>query len=86
MHAGNVHFHDAAKYGCDHHDAINKMKIRLKTRRHTIPAFRFVVERTTKVAQVSDAASRVMEAMDAKLAVHAAANVVELFVRALVVL
>ncbi|GFW91961.1 hypothetical protein TNCV_2152411 [Trichonephila clavipes] len=47
---------------------------------------RFVVDHTIEDAPVYDAASRVAAAMASELRVHAAANVVELFVQTLVVL
>ncbi|GFX99220.1 hypothetical protein TNCV_2494011 [Trichonephila clavipes] len=47
---------------------------------------RFVVDHTFEDAPVCDAASRVAEAMVSKLRVHAAANVVKLFVQTLAVL
>ena len=74
-------FHDTTKYGCNHHDAVNKIEIRLKTQRHAIPASRFAVEYTTEGAAVCDVASRVDE-----LTFHAVANVVKMLVQTLVVL
>ena len=40
----------------DHHDAVNRMEIRLKTRRHVIPASRFVVKFNIEGAPVYDVA------------------------------
>ena len=74
-------FHDATKHGCDHHCAVNSIEFCLKTRHHTIPASRFVVEQTIGGSLLSDGASRVVEVM-----VDAASNFVELLVRKLFVL
>ena len=47
--------HDAAKNGRDHHDAVNRIEIRLKTRYYAIPISRFVVEHTIEGVLVCDA-------------------------------
>ena len=75
----------ATTHGCDHHDAVNRIEIRLKRQRHAISAFRSIAEHTTEGAPVCNAELSVAEAMIAELAVHDAANVVELFVQTFVV-
>ena len=59
-------FYDAAKLGCDHDEAINRVAIRLKPRCHAIPAFRFIVEYLIQDAPVYDVVSKVAEAMVAQ--------------------
>ena len=78
--------HDAAKHECGHHDPVYRTWIRRKRRREAIPASRFVVHDTIGGAPVCDTASRVVDTIVAVLTVHAAANVVELFVQTQVVL
>ncbi|GFW05002.1 hypothetical protein TNCV_597961 [Trichonephila clavipes] len=77
---------DAAKHGCDHFDAVNITWIPLKKRRVNICVPRFVVDHTIEDAHVCDLASRVATAMVSELRVHAAANVLDLFVQAFAVL
>ena len=79
--------HDPASHGCDHHDTVNRIEIRLKIRRHNIPVFRFAIEHTANVgAPVCVVISRVFKAIASELIVHAAANGVELFGQTLVLL
>ncbi|GFS65330.1 hypothetical protein TNCV_2451531 [Trichonephila clavipes] len=80
-----VHY-DASKHGCDHLGAVNRTWIQLKKSRLAIRVSRFVVDNTIEDAPVRHAASRVAAAMVTKLRTHAAVNVVELFVKTLVVL
>ncbi|GFT17841.1 hypothetical protein TNCV_2589031 [Trichonephila clavipes] len=47
---------------------------------------RFVVDHTIEDSPVCDAVSRLAAAMDSDLRIHAAVNVIELFVQTLVVL
>ncbi|GFT22409.1 hypothetical protein TNCV_3273811 [Trichonephila clavipes] len=54
------------------------------TSRHSCT--RFVVDHTIEDTLICDAASRVAAALISELRVHAAANVIELFVQTLVVL
>ncbi|GFW28463.1 hypothetical protein TNCV_4641281 [Trichonephila clavipes] len=78
--------YDAIKHGCDHLDAVNRTWIHLKKEHLTIRAPRFIVDHTIEDAPVCDPASRVAATMVSELRVHAAANVVELFVQTLIVL
>ena len=39
---------DVAEHECDYHNAVNRIEIRLKTRRHAIPASMFVIENATE--------------------------------------
>ena len=48
-----------------------------ETRLQAIPESKFVVKRTTEGALVCNVASRIAEAMVAKLAVHALANIIQ---------
>ena len=72
--------HDVTKRGCDHHDAVKKFEIRLKTRLYAITPSRFFVEHTIEDAPLCDAASRETEAIVAELTVHTARKVIELLV------
>ena len=86
MYAGKCLLRDAAKHECDHHDAVNSSEKRLK---HDVtPFLRSSSSLITplKAFFVCDVASKVTEAMIAKLTVHAVANVIELFVKTVVVL
>ncbi|GFV72198.1 hypothetical protein TNCV_995701 [Trichonephila clavipes] len=73
-------YHDTTKHGCDHLNAANRTCIHLKKRRLAICMPRFVVDHNIENFLVCDAASWVAAAMVSELRVHAAANVVELFV------
>ena len=84
MHTDIALMHDADKLECDYYNAAKKIEIRLETRHHAILELKIVVEHATKDALVSDVSSRVVETMVTELIVHAAANVVELFVKTLV--
>ena len=75
-----------AKYEYDHHDSLNKFKIRLHARHLAIPASRFVFEHIIDCPHVCDVANRVAKAIVVELTVHAAANVVELFMHTVVIL
>ena len=75
---------DCAKKGCDHHNAINRIEIRLITRCHATPASRIAVELTIEGAAVSDAASRVAETMVVDLTVHVSTSTFKLFMPTLV--
>ena len=70
----------------DHHDAVNRIYIRLKKRRHSIPPYRIVVKHIIESSFVWDISTKVTEAKVVELIVHAAENVVELFVQVLFVL
>ncbi|GFX74063.1 hypothetical protein TNCV_490271 [Trichonephila clavipes] len=74
--------HGAVKHRCDPLDAENRTWIPLKRGRLTIRAPRFTVEHTFKNAPVSDSASTVPTAMVSELRVHAAANVIDMFLQA----
>ena len=65
------------KHGYYHHDAINRIKIRLKTRHTAIPTLKLVVEKAFEGAPMCDVASRIAEDMIAKLIDHSAGNVFE---------
>ena len=69
---------DTSKHECNHHDAVNIIDLRLRTRRHAIPASRFVLEYTIEGAPVCDVASKGTKAVVSELTVHAVANVMEL--------
>ena len=43
--------YNAVKHGCNHHDDVNRIQIFLKTRRHGISAFSFVIEHTIEALQ-----------------------------------
>ena len=77
---------DAAKHRCYHHNAANRIEIPLKARSHVIPESKFMVENTNECALVQNTTAVVLEAMVLELIVHAAANIVEMFVQALVTL
>ncbi|GFS68663.1 hypothetical protein TNCV_1958861 [Trichonephila clavipes] len=76
--------HDATEHGCDHLDVVNRNWINLKKIKFRHLYTRFVVDHTIEDAPVCDAASRAAVSMVSKLRVHAAANVIELFVSTLV--
>ena len=76
----------AAKYECDHQGNAKRIVIRLKMLRQADPASTFSVEHISKSAPVCDVASREDESIVLQLTVHAAANVIELFVHTLLVL
>ncbi|GFY25671.1 hypothetical protein TNCV_2487911 [Trichonephila clavipes] len=78
--------HDATKHGCDHLDALNRTWIPPKKWRLTICGPMFVVDHTIEYTPVSDAVSNVAADMVSELRIHAAANVIELFVLTLVFL
>ncbi|GFV81237.1 integrase catalytic domain-containing protein [Trichonephila clavipes] len=80
-----VHY-DAAKHKCNHFDTVSRTWNHVKIRRLAIRTPRFIVDYTIEDAPVCDAASRVATAMVSELRVLAAENVVELYVRTLVVL
>ncbi|GFX63271.1 hypothetical protein TNCV_3895961 [Trichonephila clavipes] len=67
--------HDAAKHGCDHLDAVNRIWIHLKKGRLAISKSRFVINHTTEDAPLYHAASGVASAMVDELRVDAVANV-----------
>ena len=71
--------HDTTKHGCNHHDAVNRNEIRLKTRCLAFLTSRFVAEHSTEDTPVFDAESKVAKAMVAQLTVQAAVSVFELF-------
>ena len=73
---GNVYSTRCHKHVCDHHDAVKRIKISLKLRRHAFPPIRFAVEHKIEDALFCEVASRVAEDMVAELTLHAAANVV----------
>ncbi|GFS93041.1 hypothetical protein TNCV_532451 [Trichonephila clavipes] len=77
---------DATEHRCDHHDADKKNpdSSEIMTSHHS--CIRFVDDPTIEDSPVCGAASRVVAVMVSELRVHAAANVVELFVQTLVVL
>ena len=60
---------DAIKHVGDHHDVVNRIEIRLKTRCHVIPLIKFVVESTINGAFVCNVASKVIEAIVAQMTV-----------------
>ena len=64
-------------------DAVN---IRLKTELDTIPASRFVVERTIQGVPICDVSSSVAEAIIVKMTIQVDAKVIELFSQTLLVL
>ena len=74
--------HNATKQGRNNHHAVNRIETRLITWYHVIPISRSVIDYTTEGAPVCDTASR----MIAKLAVHAAVNIIELIKQTLVLL
>ncbi|GFY34716.1 hypothetical protein TNCV_4701971 [Trichonephila clavipes] len=78
--------HDTSKHGCNHFGAVNRTWIHLKKSFLAIRVIRFVVDHIIEDAPVGDAASSVAAAMVSKLRVHIAANVIELFMKTLVVL
>ena len=53
--------YDDAKNGSDYHYSVNKIDIRLKTRRHTIPTSSFVVKHAIESSLMSVVESRVAE-------------------------
>ncbi|GFW41309.1 hypothetical protein TNCV_1003021 [Trichonephila clavipes] len=71
--------HDTVKHGCDHLDAVNRTWIYLKKRRIANSTPRFIIDPTNENTPVCDAVSRVAAAMVSKLRVHAAVNIIELF-------
>ena len=73
-------FHDDAKHGCDHYNAVNRNKDRLLIQNHTILASRFVIKLTTKFATVCNVASNVIDIMDSNQTLHSAINVASSFV------
>ena len=73
--------HNAAKHGCDNHDAVDRIEIRLETRRHTLHSCTVVVEGTLRNSPVFYVVSRVAETMVAKITVHGSENVVEIFLQ-----
>ena len=75
--------HDAAKHGDEHHDAVKRIGILLKTQGHAIISSKCVVEHSIEGC---DASSRIDKAMVANLRIHAAANIIKLFVETLVLL
>ncbi|GFW26211.1 hypothetical protein TNCV_3397071 [Trichonephila clavipes] len=69
---------DAAKHGCDHLDALDRTRINMKK---CLTIRVIFVHRTIEETPLCDTASRVAAAMVLKLRIHAAANVVELFIQ-----
>ena len=53
--------HDDVKHACNHHDAVNRIEICLKTRPYPTPVSRFVVEYTIECSPVCDVTSKVTE-------------------------
>ncbi|GFW66045.1 transposable element Tc3 transposase [Trichonephila clavipes] len=78
--------HDFTIQGCAHLDTVNRIWIHLKKGLLTIPAPRFLVDHTIEDIPLCDAAAGLATSMVTELRVHAAANVVELFVQTFVVL
>ena len=77
--------HIVTRYGCDHHNAVNRIEIRLKRRCNAIPTSRFIAEHTIEIAPACNVASSVAEAITAELTAYAPRNVIELNVKTLVV-
>ena len=77
---------DTAKYGCDHHGAVNSINISLKKWSQVIPASKLHVKYIIEVASVWDVMPREAQVMVLKLTVHAAAKLSELFAQELVLL
>ena len=50
--------HSAAKQECEHHDAVNRIEIHLKTQHRTISASRFVAEHIIEASSVCVVASK----------------------------
>ncbi|GFU36085.1 hypothetical protein TNCV_2342991 [Trichonephila clavipes] len=72
--------HDATKHGFNHFDAVNRTWIHQKKWHLVICAPKFTVAHTP----VSNAASRLAAVIVSEPTVHAAANVIKLFVQILV--
>ena len=62
---------NAAKYECNHDDAVSRIVIRLKASRHTIPGSRIVIVQTIKGTPVCDVVTRIVKDMVTKLTVYA---------------
>ncbi|GFV88773.1 hypothetical protein TNCV_3355251 [Trichonephila clavipes] len=86
MHAANVRSPRYRQTRMRHLDAVNRTRIHLKRQRPAIGVPRFIVDLTFEDAPVCDANSREIAVMVSELRVHAAANVVEMFVQTLVIL
>ena len=67
-------------------DNVNKTEFRLIILDHTILASRFVIKLIAEGALACDLVSRVFKVIVADLSLHAAANIIELFVQIFVVL
>ena len=59
----NMRFAGCRKHGCDHHYALKRIKIYLKTGRHTIPATKFFLIHTTEGISICVVVLRVTETM-----------------------
>ena len=55
---------------CDHHEAVNKIEIRVKTRCHVVPTSRFIVKHNIEGVFVCNVPSTLFEAMVTELTVH----------------
>ncbi|GFV31075.1 hypothetical protein TNCV_4814081 [Trichonephila clavipes] len=77
--------HDASKHVCYHLGAVNKTWIGVRKSRLAIFVPRFVIDHAIQDTPLCDAASRVVAALVSKLRVHAAANVIEIFMQTLIV-
>ena len=78
--------HDGAKHRCNHHDGLNRIKIRLKIRRHAIPTTKFVVDHAVESTPACNVTLRIFKGMEAEMRDHVVANIVELFVQILIIL
>ena len=66
--------HGASEHECAYHDAVNRIEIRLKTRRHLILISRFTTEHEIKDASICETASRVTKAVIIEQTVHVDAH------------
>ena len=67
-------------YGMQHHDAVNRIETRLKTRCHDIPASRLIIEHTVQSDSACEVASKIAEAIVVKLIVRSVPNMVGMIV------
>ena len=78
--------HDAAKHGCDHHDAVKRIEIRLRTRQHAIPKSRLEAEHIIKGTFVCDVPTKVAKNVVVELAIHAFKNIFKFLLQIFVAL